>query len=383
MSDQQAPGVPADDPFAGPLVDDNDGRPEPPPVQSEKEYGVVTQTPASAFEAAETQAQNHRFELVPFDKIKVPAECPYLVKNIMPREGLAVIWGPPKCGKTFWLYDLSMCVALGWEYRGRRVVQGPVVYVACEGERGLGARTEAYRRERLQEGATGIPFYLVTTRLDLIGEYQILVNDIRAQIGATEPVLVVIDTLNRSINGSETDDMPAYVKAVDAVREAFNCTVAVIHHCGIDGSRPRGHTSLSGATEAQIAVKKDGNNVITCTVEYMKDGSDGDEVFSTLRVVEVGDDEYGDPITSCVVDPVDSPPAAGDRGPKLTPNQETMLNILADAGPAGMTVEEWNDAARSEGIGVRRRADLSDIRRTLKSKKLAHSTMDRWYITHN
>ena len=47
-----------------------------------------------------------------------------------------------------------------------------------------------------------------------------------------------------------------------------------------------------------------------------------------------------------------------------------------------MTVEEWNEAARNEGIGARRRADLSDIRRTLKSKKLVHATMDRWYVTN-
>ena len=132
-----------------------------------------------------------RFKLVPFDEIRIPTECPYLVKGIIPREGLVVVWGPPKCGKSFWLYDLSMCVARGWEYRGRRVVQGPVVYVACEGERGLGARTEAYRRERLQEGATDIPFYLVTTRLDMIGEHRQLIADITAQIGDTVPVLVV------------------------------------------------------------------------------------------------------------------------------------------------------------------------------------------------
>jgi len=26
----------------------------------------------------------------------------------------------------------------------------------------------------------------------------------------------------------------------------------VIHHCGINGDRPRGHTSLTGAADAQI-----------------------------------------------------------------------------------------------------------------------------------
>jgi hypothetical protein len=39
------------------------------------------------------------------------------------------------------------------------------------------------------------------------------------------------------------------------------------------------------------------------TVEYMKDGATGDTIVSRLEKVEVGIDEDGDPITSCVVVP--------------------------------------------------------------------------------
>jgi hypothetical protein len=97
------------------------------------------------------------------------------------REGLTVIWGSPKCGKTFWAFDLAMHVALGWLYRGRHVAQGTVVYVACEGERGLRARKEAFRRPRLGP-ADKPPFYLLTTRLDLAKQIDDLIMDIAAQI---------------------------------------------------------------------------------------------------------------------------------------------------------------------------------------------------------
>ena len=82
---------------------------------------------------------------------------------------------------------------------------------------------------------------------------------IRGTLGDDAPVAVVLDTLNRSLPGSESSDqdMAAYIKAADAVREAFNCAVIVVHHCGIDTSRPRGHTSLTGAVDAQLAVKRD------------------------------------------------------------------------------------------------------------------------------
>jgi len=55
-----------------------------------------------------------------------------------------------------------MRVALGREYRGHRVQQGPVVHRAFEGQSGLEARLEAFRLARL-DGHTGlIPFYLMS-----------------------------------------------------------------------------------------------------------------------------------------------------------------------------------------------------------------------------
>ena len=99
--------------------------------------------------AANDAAPARTFALIPFDKIKLDTTPAYLVKGIVPRVGLSVIWGPPKCGKSFLTFDLMMHVALGWEYRGRRVRQGAVVYCALEGAHGFRARVEAFRRESL------------------------------------------------------------------------------------------------------------------------------------------------------------------------------------------------------------------------------------------
>ena len=48
----------------------------------------------------------------------------------------------------------QMHVALGWEYRGRRVQQGAVVYLALEGGHGFPARVEAWRRRHLNGHAS-------------------------------------------------------------------------------------------------------------------------------------------------------------------------------------------------------------------------------------
>jgi len=270
-----------------------------------------------------------RFPLIPFNKIEINRSAPYFVRGILPREGLAVVWGPPKCGKSFWTLDLALHVAMGREYRDRRVAQAPVVYVACEGERGLNNRILAWRNYNADAPAD-LPFWLLPTRLDLAAEHETLVADIRAQV-PTPPGIVVIDTLNRSISGSESkdEDMGAYIRGADAIRAAFNCLVIVIHHCGTNDTRPRGHTSLTGAADAQIAVTKAGD-VISAAVEYMKDGEAGATIASTLAVIDLDWDEDGEPITSCAIEPAE-PPAAKQSPPKsppLSPNETIALRCL-------------------------------------------------------
>lgn len=69
---------------------------------------------------------------------------------MFPSEGVAVVWREPKCGKSFWTFDSVMHVALGRQYRGRRVRMGPVVYCALEGARGFKRRVAAFRKEKVQ-----------------------------------------------------------------------------------------------------------------------------------------------------------------------------------------------------------------------------------------
>ena len=225
-----------------------------------------------------------------------------------------------------------MHVALGWEYRGHHVERGAVVYIACEGERGLSARKEACRLANFSEDPDP-PFYLLTTHLDLAAQVDELVQDIAAQI-TVAPAAIVIDTLNRSIGGSESDDkdMGAYVKAADKLREKFRCAVIIIHHCGINDKRPRGHTSLTGAADAQIAVDRNSSGQIISKVEYMKDGPEDAEVASRLEVVELSIDEYGEPITSCVVQPAESLTSGQNcKQERLSASQQRALDLLREA----------------------------------------------------
>jgi RecA-family ATPase len=193
-----------------------------------------------------------RFTVKHFNKIRLTTTATYLIKGLLPRSGLAVIWGPPKCGKSFIAFDSAMHIALGREYRGRRVQQGTVVYCALEGGGGFAARVEAWRKRKLGDDQGGnIPFFLLDVALDLIADRDELVACIRAQV--EQPNVVVIDTLNRALIGDENSsaDMGKLVRAAGMISTAFDCLVVLIHHCGIAGNRLRGHSSLSGADDAQ------------------------------------------------------------------------------------------------------------------------------------
>jgi hypothetical protein len=259
----------------------------------------------AGFRAEDEHVQQSRIRLIPFEEIKPGTERRYLVKGLIPRTGLIVVWGPPKSGKSFMILDLVMHIALSRAYRDRRVHSGTVVYCAFEGQSGIEARCTAFRKKFLAAHDTPVPFYLEPVTLDLVKDAPKLISAIHGTLGNAQPAVIVLDTLNRSLRGSESSDvdMSAYIGAADSLREAFDCAVLIVHHCGIDGARPRGHTSLTGAADAQLSVSRDAAGNIVMTVEYMKDGPTGDTIISRLENVEVGIDEDGGSITSCVVMP--------------------------------------------------------------------------------
>src|SRR5262249_17317433 len=201
--------------------------------------------------------------------------------------------------------------------------QGTVIYLALEGSFGFAGRVEAWRRRH--EPPKDTPFYLLDVSIDLIADHKALISAIRDQV-KDNPAIVVVDTLNRALLGDEnkSDDMAKFIRAADAVRTAFNCLMLLIHHCGIAGNRPRGHTSLAGADDVQIAIEKDKDGVVQATIEHMKDGPAGDVIASKLEKLDLGTDREGDPLSSCVVIPTEV--AAG--GAKLSKTERFAFDLL-------------------------------------------------------
>ena len=280
--------------------------------------------------------------LIPFNDVRPSARSQYLVKGLIPRPGVILAWGQPKSGKTFWAFDLMFQVARNREHRGHKVNGGHVVYCCFEGVEGYGQRAAALREHYLPNAneaeVSNVPMHLVNARMDFAADHPALIAAIQETLGVQKPAAVVLDTLNRSLAGSESSDvdMTAYIRAADAVRDAFSCSVIVIHHSGHDTARPRGHSSISGAVDAQLSVKRNAADNIVVEVEFMRDGPEGERVISRLEQIQVGTDADGDPITSCVVVPVEVREAGAPSGQELTDRERLALDALATCtGPDG------------------------------------------------
>jgi len=330
------------------------------------------------------------FPLRAFENVRIQTEGRnYLVKGLLANTGLAVIWGPPKCGKSFWAADLGMHIALGRDYRGHRVQQATVVYVALEGRHGFPARVEAFRRHHNVDNA---PFYLLTASLDLVAKSGQLIAAIKAQLGENLPGALFLDTLNRSLVGSESkdEDMARFLAAAESVALELSCAVIIVHHCGIDASRPRGHTSLSGAVESQLKVERANTGEVIVTVELAKDFAEGTEIVSRLEPVELGADADGDPITSLVVLPSEGSPTKRATTRKLSDRQRLALAALDECAcnlgkaapasfqlPAGIKVvplAAWRDELYAKGVLDRDaknpREEFKRVRMQLQARSL-------------
>jgi hypothetical protein len=218
--------------------------------------------------------------MIRFKDIEADDDPPYVIDGLLPAEGVAVVWGPPKCFKTFWLLHATFHVSLGGKYGGREVRQGPVVYIAFEGGQGLKTRVRALRMRHPDAATKDPPFHVIARRASVVLRHPQLIRDVEKQSGGEVPRVIVLDTLNASMGGlseSKDIDMGRYIDAADALRERFDCLVVISHHCGYDKSHMRGHTSLSGFVTAELMIERAGLN-LTVSVKAMRDGPDGDEV---------------------------------------------------------------------------------------------------------
>ncbi len=346
---------------------------------------------AALLERTKEHAQRFRL-LTPADLVALPA-VRWRVRGVLPLEGIAAVFGPSGSGKSFLVLSLLASVSSGAEWFGCRVVRAPVLYVALEGEAGISQRVKAYqvKNGRVADGfrflLQGLDIRNATDRADLV-------QAVRAS--GWHGGVLCLDTLNRAAPGMDENDsksMGEAIGAAKAIQAELGGLVLLVHHTGKDATRGlRGHSSLHAALDAAIEVTRNDDRR-DWKIAKSKDGEDGEARPFRLDVVKIGEDEDGEPLTSCVVVPDENVgdavrrvklpsggnqrivwdglqamfKAAGERRPEGVPDEL----------PTGRPVLPLEDAI----AGVRSRLTVESDRQTERARQAITGLVTRGLLT--
>lgn len=233
----------------------------------------------------------------------------WLIKGLLPRADLIVLYGASGSGKTFVALDIAASIARGVAWRGMRTKKARVLYIAAEGGGGVGKRFEAYARHH-GINAADLDIGIITVAPNFMMKEDIaeLVASIVASGGAD---LIIVDTYAQVTPGSNEnsgEDMGLALSNCRNLTAATGATVLLVHHAGKDASRgARGWSGMRAAADAQLEVIKHENGQRELRIDKMKDGDDGLNWGFKLEVIEVGMDGDGDTITSCVAIETEAP----------------------------------------------------------------------------
>jgi archaellum biogenesis ATPase FlaH len=275
--------------------------------------------------------------------LKPVINTPYLIKGLIDRGTMSVVYGPSNSGKTFFVLDLAYHIASGMPWRGIRVHGAGVLYLAAEGGNGVINRMTALT---IEHGVLDTPLALRRASLDLFQSKPDIEHLLALTKEAEEkaPIgLIVIDTLSRVMAGgdeNDTADMNAFVANMDAIREITQAHILVVHHTGKDATRgARGSNALLGAIDTEIAITVDEMGSRKAVVIKQRDHANGQEYPFELKPIELGIDEDGDPVSTCVVAVAGAAPRDNGKGLE---KQKGYPSAISRVAMFAAMQEAWN-----------------------------------------
>lgn len=302
------------------------------PASPEEFEALVDQAPAA-------DDKPNRFAVIPAAEFLARPAPTWIVKGVVPRAELCVLFGESGSGKSFIALDIAAAIDRGIAWRGHRVQQGRVVYVCAEGAGGFRNRMAAYQQAHQCELNIGV----IANAPNLLQRDDAL--DVCRAIGQAD--VVIIDTFAQTTPGANEnagEDVGKALAHCKGIHRATGALVILVHHAGKDLSRgSRGWSGLKAAADAELEVSRASGGRMLRTSK-MKDGDDGQAWGFDLDIQSIGFDEDGDTITSCTVREVDlatvQGSASSDRrmGPVETVVHAVVME-MAEFQSSGIEVE--------------------------------------------
>lgn len=252
------------------------------------------------------------------------------IHNILPQDGVSMVYGASASGKTFAVLDMSIAIARGEPWRGIRTHQGRVVYVVAESPGGFRKRLHAFSRQH-QTPLSQIDLHIIPAAPNILDKAHVkeLIKELQL-LGDVS--LIVLDTLARVTAGGDENsaqDMGVAMDSAQRVCESCGCSVLLVHHSGKDSSQgARGSSAIRAALDAELEVSRSGDDRVL-RVTKLKDGEEGAEYGFRLLTIALDQDDDGEDITSCVVEHNDVSATAVKRLSGLPPAHEKVLKVVA------------------------------------------------------
>ena len=259
---------------------------------------------------------------VPFEQRPVAR---YLIKQWLPAQGVAVVYGASGSGKSFFTLDMVMAVVRDQPWHGHRVCGGAVAYLCAEGFTDFQDRVDAIGLHQQVDPST-LPLYLRGRGITWLQAEKIkdLIRELRKIPGLR---MLVIDTLAKVIAGENENAAEVMTKAVhhaEEIARVLGILVLIVHHTGKDEGRGlRGHSALEAGIDSAIYVARPEKGAARSgEVTKLKGGAEGAKIDFKLELMSLNRrDEDGDHLFSCIVEDCAAPIVTK----KLGVNQEALL----------------------------------------------------------
>jgi hypothetical protein len=269
------------------------------------------------------------------DLLEVPRPDP-LIDGFIQEQDAVCLYGDPNGGKSFLGLDWALCVATGKPWLDiHEVKMGPVIYMAGEGAASLQVRVQAWMQHHRIAKVDGAYFQVRPLPLrdeDVIEDIQKHLEQFATpETGRAilQPRLIVVDTLSQFMMGGDENgpDMALFVSNCRRLSHDNNTAILIVHHTNKGGmGQERGHSSLRGNVDEMfkcMPVYQDNLLVgIDITNDKQRDKARAAALNLKLRVVPLGNDNKGRPVSSLVVVASIEPPS------KLPTVKRELLDVL-------------------------------------------------------
>ena len=237
----------------------------------------------------------------------------YLIKGWFGQGQLSMVYGASNVGKSFFVQDIAWHVSANQDWHGNKVKGGVVLFLALEGGTTTHNRIVALKQQypehkNVKLAVRPLPLNLLDGEVD-VNKIVDLCEEIKRIHGSI--AMIVVDTLSRSMPAGDENSpasATAVISAVDKIRATTSAHLMLVHHSGKNlEAKARGHSSLRAAVETEIELSYDeATGLRTALATKQRDLEGGRKFYFKLKVIELGNDMDGDPVTTCVIIPASS-----------------------------------------------------------------------------